>query len=141
MCSTGDSGHGNGTKGSSRTNLDNYSLENVSKQNKGSKPKVYVPSPKHDKGGWGTQNPINDPKEGQHLLNTGYTDGKQVYNVTKDGKIVKFQPANTPKNEYHSYEVSKPRDLPSKVRKQMEKDGLLSKSDSNKLRKGKKKKK
>ncbi len=60
--------------------------------------------------------------------------------TAKDGKIVKFQPANTPTNEYHSYEINKPRDLPSKVRKQMEKDGLLSKSDSNKLRKGKKKK-
>lgn len=93
-----------------------------------------------EKGGWGSPNPISSNEEGQHLLDSGYPDGKQVYNVTKDGKIVKFQPANTPTNEYHSYEINKPRDLPSKVRKQMEKDGLLSKSDSNKLRKGKKKK-
>ena len=141
MCSNENSGQGSGTRGAPQTSLENTVAENVAKVNDGPHKKVYAPSPKHaEKGGWGSPNPISSNEEGQHLLDSGYPDGKQVYNVTKDGKIVKFQPANTPTNEYHSYEINKPRDLPSKVRKQMEKDGLLSKSDSYKLRKGKKKK-
>lgn len=39
------------------------------------------------------------------------------------------------------YEVNSPRDIPNNVRKEMENDGKLSKADSNKLRKGKVKKK
>ena len=140
MSSTSDSGHASGTSGSPQYSLENAVAENVSKQNDSTKPKVYEPSPKHDKGGWGSPNPIKSPEEGQKLLDTGYSNGKQVYNVTAEGKIVKFQPANTPNNAYHSYEVDKPRDIPSAVLKQMEKDGLINKSDSRRLRKGKKKK-
>ena len=70
-----------------------------------------------------------------------YINCKQVYNVTSDGKIVKFQPDNSPENGYHSYEVSSPRDIPNNVRKEKENDGKLSKADSNKLRKGNVKKK
>lgn len=141
MCSDGNSGQGSGTRGAPQTTLESTIAEHVAKTNDASLKKVYAPSPKHvEKGGWGSLNPITSDEEGQHLLDTGYPHGKQIYNVTKSGKIVKFQPANTPNNEYHPYEVDKPRDLPSKVRKQMEKDGLFSKADSNKLRKGKKKK-
>lgn len=140
MCSSGNSGQGSGTRGAPQTTLENTIAEHAAKANDSSKKKIYAPSPKHAKGGYGSPNPISSQSEGQNLLDTGYQDGKQIYNVTKDGKIVKFQPANTPSNEYHSYEIDKPRDLPSRVRKRMEKDGLFSKSTSNKLRKGKKKK-
>ena len=72
-----------------------------------------------------------------HMWNiSDYINGKQVYNVTSDGKIVKFQPDNSPENGYHSYEVSSPRDIPNDVRKEMGNDGKLRKADSNKLRKG-----
>ena len=70
-----------------------------------------------------------------------YINCKQVYNVTSDGKIVKFQPDNSPENGYHSYEVSSPRDIPNNVRKEMENDGKFRKAVSNKLRKGNVKKK
>ena len=62
----------------------------------------------------------------------------QVYNVTDGGVIVKFQPDNTPQNGYQSYEVSKPRDIPSNVLKQMLEDGKISKTAYNRFRKGKK---
>lgn len=53
--------------------------------------------------------------KGQRLLTTGYHDGKQIYNVTESGKIVKFQPTNTPDNEYHAYEVKEAKDIPASV--------------------------
>ena len=46
-----------------------------------SKPPLYMPSPKHDEG-WGSNNPIKTQEEGQRLLDSGYRDGKQIYNVT-----------------------------------------------------------
>ena len=80
--------------------------------------RTYVPSPKHDEGGWGSPNPISSIKEGQKLLDTGISDGKQIYNITSHGEIVKFQPDNTPNNGYHSYVVdSCPRDIPPTVLK------------------------
>ena len=85
----------------------------------------YVPSPKHDKGGWGTPNPITSKKEGQALLNSGVIDGKQVYNITKDGKIVKFQPDNTPQNGYHAYQVNNIKDIKPPVAKKMYDVGLI----------------
>lgn len=140
MASDNDSTLGSGTSGTSRNTLENTVSENVAKENDSNSSKVYAPSPKHDKGGWGSSNPIKINAEGQKLLDTGYLDGKQIYNVTEEGKIVKFQPANTPNNEYHSYEVNGPRDIPNSILQQMKKDGLISQSDFNKLRKGKKKK-
>lgn len=94
--------------------------------------------PKHDQGGWGSKNPIKTQEEGQRLLDSGYHDGKQVYNITDDGIVVKFQPDNTPNNGYHSYEVSKPRDIPAGILKQMLADGRISRTEYNKFRKGKK---
>ena len=135
MCSTGNSGQGN----KDFPDIHSYDATNYAKVS--IKPPKYIPSPKHDKGGWGSPNPIKNVEEGQRLLDTGYKDSKQVYNVTSDGKIVKFQPDNSPENGYHSYEVSSPRDIPNNVRKEMENDGKLSKADSNKLRKGNVKKK
>ena len=139
MTSTGDSGKASGTKGSPQTSLENFTSEAIAKENSYGKDMVYSPTPKHEDGGWGSPNPIKSQEEGQELLDTGYKDKKQVYNITKDKKLVKFQPANTPNNEYHAYEVSHPRDIPSVVMKKMLNDGVISKSDYNKLRKGKKK--
>ena len=137
MCSTSNSHRG--TKG--QTSLNNYNTEQKAEENSKTVPPKYMPSPKHETGGWGSPNPIKSQEEGQHLLETGIKSGKQVYNVTDSGKVVKFQPDNTPENGYHSYEVNNPRDIPSKVRKELEKTGKLTKTESNKLRKGKKKKK
>ena len=120
MCSSSNSGQGSGTSRAPQTTLENNIADHSAKVNDSSKKKVYAPTRKHAKGGYGSENPISSDAEGQHLLDTGCQDGKQIYNVTKDGKIVKSQPANTPNNEYHSYKVNKPRDLPSRVRKRMD---------------------
>lgn len=87
--------------------------------------KKYIPSPKHEIGGWGSPNPIKSKKEGQKLLNTGISDGKQIYNITKGGKFVKFQPDNSPNNGYHAYEITKLSDLPQRVAKKMYSSGLI----------------
>ncbi len=145
MTSTNDSGIGHGTNGSPQTTLEEQiypktaaSNEAGSADSKGNSP-VYDPSPKHEPGhNWGSENPIKSKEEGQKLLDTGYKDGKQVYNITDEGKIVKFQPDNTPGNGYHAYEVSKPRDIPASILKQMLSDGKITKSEYNRLRKGKK---
>ncbi|MBR6959169.1 MAG: hypothetical protein IKH76_01685, partial [Clostridiales bacterium] len=64
-----------------------------------SSPPTYVPSPKHESGhNRGSENPIKSQSEGQQLLDTGYKDGRQVYNITEKGDIVKFQPDGTPNN-------------------------------------------
>lgn len=142
MAATSDSGEGHGTKGSPQESAEEmiYPVQAELNEHMGNadKPPVYDPSPKHDKGGWGSANPIKTQAEGQFLLDTGYHDGKQVYNVTAGGTVVKFQPDNTPNNGYHSYEVSKPKDIPNGILKQMLADGKISKTDYNKIRKGKK---
>ena len=99
---------------------------------------VYAPSPKHEPGhNWGTENPIKTQEEGQRLLDTGYSDGKQIYNVTDDGIIIKFQPDGTPENGYHPYAISKAEDIPASVLRQMVKDGKITKNTSKKASKGK----
>ena len=143
MASTSNSGLGHGTNGSPQSTVEEqmYSNQVAANESGGQQqsPPKYDPSPKHEPGhNYGSPNPIKSKQEGQQLLDSGYHNGKQVYNVTSEGKIVKFQPDNTPNNGYHAYEVSKPRDIPASVLKQMLKDGKISKSDYNKLRKGKK---
>ena len=142
MAATNNSGLGHGTNGFPQQKLEEqiYALQVDANENtlNANKPPVYEPSPKHDKGGWGSNNIIKTQEEGQSLLDTGYHDGKQVYNVTDSGVIVKFQPNNTPSNGYHSYEVSKPRDIPIVILKQMLVDGKISRIEYNKIRKGKK---
>ena len=105
----------------------------------GSTPKpTYSPSPKHDPvHGWGNPNPIKNQEEGQRLLDTGYRDGRQIYNVTDDGTIIKFQPDGTPENGYHPYVVSEARDVPAAVLRQMVRDGKISKSTASRARRGK----
>ena len=104
----------------------------------GKKP-IYIPSPKHAPGGYGSPNPIKDKKTGQRLLETGVKEGKQIYNVTSEGKIVKFQPDNTPKNGFHSYEVTEKKDIPTDVLKAFFNLGKISASDYKKYIKSKKK--
>ena len=105
----------------------------------GDKPKpTYAPSPKHEPGhNWGNENPIRTQEEGQRLLDTGYSDGKQIYNVTDDGIIIKFQPDGTPENGYHPYAISKAEDIPASVLRQMVKDGKITKNTSKKASRGK----
>ena len=142
MAATNNSNLGHGSSGSPQSTMDEQIYPSVAKGNEqgnGQKnPPHYDPSPKHEPGhNWGSENPIKSKAEGQKLLNSGYSSGKQIYNVTKDGVIVKFQPDNTPGNGYHAYKVSKPRDIPSSVLKQMLADGKITKTDYNRLRKGK----
>ena len=144
MASIEYSGLGHGTTGSPQGNIKEQEYPSQASANEAStgdsKAPVYAPSPKHEPGhNWGSENPIKTQEEGQHLLDTGYKDGKQVYNITDDGKLVKFQPDGTPNNGYHAYEVFSPPDIPPSVLKQMLDDGKISKSDYKKYLKGKKK--
>ena len=50
-------------------------------------------------------------------------------------------PDNSPENGYHSYGVSRPRDIPPNILKQFAKDNKLTQLEISKLRKEKKKKK
>ena len=143
MGTTYDSNLEHGTTGSPQQQLQENDYQQKANSNEkaassSASPK-YMPSQKHEPGhNFGSVNPIATQSEGQTLLDTGYHNGKQVYNITDSGKIVKFQPDNTPQNGYHSYEVSSPRDIPPSILKQMLNDGRISRSDYNKLRKGKK---
>ena len=128
MTATSDSGLGHGSQGSRQETIEELEYKNKELENeyksKSEKSPLYKPSPKHDeKGGWGSVNPIKSQKEGQKLLDTGYNNGKQIYNVTSDGTIIKFQPDNTPENGYHSYKVKNPKEIPNEVLKAMYKDG------------------
>jgi len=142
MAATNDSGLGHGTHGSPQETTEEiiYPIKAETNENTGGvdKAPIYDPSPKHDQGGWGSRNPIKTREEGQKLLDAGYYDGKQVYNITDEGILVKFQPDNTPNNGYHSYEVSKPRDIPAGILKRMLAEGKISKAEYTKFRKGKK---
>lgn len=143
MTATSDSGLGHGTGGKPQADLEEQTYPNKNKDNEENnseeRSKKYKPSPKHDPGhGWGSENPIKNNEEGQKLLDEGIQEGKQVYNITDGGKIVKFQPDQTPENGYHSYEVFSSRDIPSSVLRQLYERGKLSRSEYNKFRRGKK---
>lgn len=142
MASTGNTGLGHGTGSVPQTTVEEQVYIEKATQAEAdatiSPPPTYIPSPKHNPGsGWGSENPISSPTEGQHLLETGYRQGRQIYNVTSDGGIVKFQPDGTPQNGYHSYKVTSPRDIPSSVLKKMLEDGLISRAQYNRIRRGK----
>jgi len=115
-----------------------FDSNDTSGGNQDASPK-YSPTTKHDPvSGYGSPNPIKSHEEGQRLLNTGYKDGKQYYNITDDGQIVKFQPSNTLGNEYHAYAVTSPRDIPPGILKKLRDDGKISSSDYKKFIKNKK---
>lgn len=141
MSSTKDSSLGHGTNGSPQSNIEEQTYPSQAAENEqaATNPPKYDPSPKHEsRYGWGSNNPIKDHTEGQQLLDTGYQSGKQIYNITNEGVIVKFQPDNTPGNGFHPYEVSKTRDIPATILKKMLADGKITHSDYNRWRKGKK---
>lgn len=96
---------------------------------------TYAPSPKHEPGhNWGSENPIRTQEEGQRLLDTGYSNGKQIYNVTDDGTIIKFQPDGTPENGYHPYVIESVDEIiPRTILRQMMKDGKISKHRYNQI--------
>lgn len=99
---------------------------------------TYAPSPKHDpKHPIGNPNPIKTREEGQRLLDTGYRDGKQIYNITDDGVLVKFQPDGTPENGYHSYKVDGYPDVPASVLRKMRDDNKITDAEYKKYSKGK----
>lgn len=141
MSATHDSRLGHGTSGSPQRTLEEqvYPQKEAEVESAIIKvPAVYAPSPKHELGGnWGTLNPIRSTSEGQALLDNGYKVGRQIYNITSNGEIVKFQPDGTLQNGYHAYQVSTPRDIPAEVLKSLLRDGKISRSDYNRLRKGK----
>ena len=142
MAATDDSGLGHGSSGNPQTAIEEKEYADKVAKNEAKtmefSPPTYVPSPKHKPGhNWGSEDPIKSQNEGQHLLDTGYKDGKQVYNITDEGVIVKFQPEGMPQNAYHAYKVSKPRDIPSSILKQMLYDGKITPVEYNKYRKGK----
>ncbi len=144
MAANKDSGLGHGTNGSPQKHLEEQVYPEQASSNEAtanySKAPVYAPSPKHEPGhNWGSENPIKSKEEGQRLLDTGYKDGKQFYNITDEGKIAKFQPDGSPNNGYHSYEVTSPLDIPPSVLKKMADDGKISNKDYKKYLKGKKK--
>lgn len=144
MASIENIGLGHGTKALPQCNMEEQIYPAQTATNEAAfmdiKPPVYVPSPKHEAGhNWGSENPIKSEKEGQYLLDTGYPHGKQIYNITENGKLVKFQPDGTPNNGYHAYEVFSPPDIPPSVLKSMAEDGKISRSDYRKFLKGKKK--
>lgn len=142
MCSTSNSGEGHGSNGSPQTNIEEYIYPNQVSINElisDNVPPKYVPTRKHEPGSnWGSENPIKTQAEGQRLLDTGLREGKEVYNVTGDGKVVKFMPDNTPQNGYHAYEVSKPRDIPASVLRRLLEANKISRAEYSRLLRGKK---
>ncbi|TWI95978.1 hypothetical protein JN11_04253 [Mucilaginibacter frigoritolerans] len=92
----------------------------------------YSPTAKHQKGGWGTEMDLNDDLAGK-VLNSSILAGKQRYGF-HDGKVYEFQSDNT--GGWHGYPVSgtKP---PAKVLKDFLNLGQITKSQYNRLIKGK----
>lgn len=73
-------------------------------------------------------------------METGYRDGRQIYNISESGQLIKFQPDGTPDNGYHAYVVYGKPDIPPSILKRMLDDGKISRSDYNKYLRGKRKK-
>lgn len=134
MSAKGDGGDFDGTIGQPQMKIDfGGTADRLTRRE--SKP-TYDPSPKHDpKHTWSgaSVNPIKTHAEGQRLLESGFKNGKQIYNITDDGEIVVFQPANTSNNAYHSYGTDNRANLPAPVLRWLLTSGHISKSDYNKL--------
>ena len=140
MSAKGDGGDFDGTIGHPQMRLD-FGAKASRAEAATPKP-TYDPSPKHDpKHSWSGAaiNPIRSHEEGQRLLDTGFKLGKQIYNITDRGQVVKFQPGGDPDNGYHSYAVKSDDDIPNKVRRWLLSNGKISKARYNKMRKNKEK--
>ena len=99
----------------------------------------YKPSPKHDpKTGYpgASKSNIPDIETGQELLEDSYGSSKvkQRY-VWYRGRLVEFQPGND--GTWHDYTVDG-NEVPTDVLRQMRDDGIITNSEYNKLKKGKK---
>src|SRR6185503_8786496 len=83
----------------------------------------YVPSPKHEPGGWGTPMDLNDTTA-QAVLNAGVPgpNGKQIYGL-HDGRIYEFQPDNV--GGFHGYPVPGT-EVPPAVLRQWRDQGLIT---------------
>jgi filamentous hemagglutinin len=95
-------------------------------------PPKYVPSPKHEAGGWGTPMDLDDARA-QQVLADSIQGGKQRYGVS-DGKVYEFQPDNV--GGWHGYPIPG-NQAPSSVLRQFVQSGDISKAEYNKLVKGK----
>ncbi len=98
----------------------------------------YSPSRKHEQGGWGSKNPIENQNRGQELLDSSYIgkNKKQRYNF-EDDKVVVFQPDG--QGGWHSYvavDVVKEK-VPTSVLRQMLKEGIITKPQYNRIIKNK----
>ena len=99
----------------------------------------YKPSPKHDpKTGYpgASKSNIPDIETGQELLEDSYGSSKvkQRY-VWYRGRLVEFQPGND--GTWHDYTVDG-NEVPIDVLRQMRDDGIITNSEYQKLKKGKK---
>ncbi|WP_425293045.1 hemagglutinin repeat-containing protein [Fusobacterium nucleatum] len=99
----------------------------------------YKPSPKHDpKTGYpgASKSNIPDIETGQELLEDSYGNSKvkQRY-VWYRGRLVEFQPGND--GTWHDYTVDG-NEVPIDVLRQMRDDGIITNSEYQKLKKGKK---
>ena len=99
----------------------------------------YKPSPKHDpKTGYpgASKSNIPDIETGQELLEDSYGSSKvkQRY-VLYRGRLVEFQPGND--GTWHDYTVEG-NEVPIDVLRQMRDDGIITNSEYQKLKKGKK---
>lgn len=125
--------------GGSETNEVNS--ENELKPIKGAdETRIYKPSPKHDPvSGWGSPDPYYyDIEAGQKALDTAYfsSKDKQLYNITSDGKLVKYQPDTN--ETWHCYEVENPsKEVPADVLRQMKADKKITNVQYNKFTKNK----
>ncbi|WP_423194542.1 hemagglutinin repeat-containing protein [Cupriavidus sp. H18C2] len=92
----------------------------------------YVPSPKHDVGGWGTPMDLED-SAAQQVLNDSVQGGKQRYGVS-DGKVYEFQPDNA--GGWHGYPVPG-NEVPTSVLRTLLQRGDINRVEYGKLIKGK----
>lgn len=84
-------------------------------------PRNYVPSPKHERGGAGTQMDL-DPETAQQVLEEGIGSGRQVYGY-HNGQLYTFQPDNA--GGYHGYPVPGSR-VPIQVLREMRDQGTIA---------------
>jgi len=99
----------------------------------GTAERKYVASPKHARGGWGSPMDLTD-EVAQDVLNKGTGYGKQVYGF-RDGKLYIFQPDNA--GGFHGYLASSGIEVPVDVLRQWLDQGVISKVEYEKLRRGK----
>ncbi|MFC4419336.1 hemagglutinin repeat-containing protein [Cupriavidus pampae] len=92
----------------------------------------YVPTPKHDAGGWGTPMDL-DNVAAQKVLNNSVQGGKQRYGVS-DGKVYEFQPDNV--GGWHGYPVPG-NEVPATALRALLGRGDITRAEYRKLIKGK----